>query len=57
MWERLEAASRWYRSRSERKTPSASAPTSCRCGIDLTGSPALPPGTYAGTLNLVAITQ
>jgi hypothetical protein len=25
--------------------------------IDLTGSPALPPGTYAGTLNLVAITQ
>lgn len=25
--------------------------------IDLTGSPALPAGTYAGTLNLVAITQ
>jgi hypothetical protein len=25
--------------------------------IDLTGTPALPAGTYAGTLNLVAITQ
>jgi len=25
--------------------------------IDLNGSPALPAGIYAGTLNLVAITQ
>jgi hypothetical protein len=25
--------------------------------IDLNGSPTLPAGTYAGTLNLVAITQ